>query len=200
MADSIIRIGLTMRVIESHGYVEPRDALAQDWSRFLHEAIPGVAWMYLPNLGSDRIPAYCDQWGINALILTGGENIGAEPLRDDTERSLLSWAEQRDYPALGICRGMQLMAICAGTKLKSVKQHVKQRHALHGDIVREVNSYHEFSLTNCPEGYTVTASAPDGEIEAIRHNRLKWEGWMWHPEREENFDKADQLRLWEILS
>lgn len=32
---------------------------------------------------------------------------------------------------------------------------------------------------------TTTGATKDSEIEAIRHIYLFWEGWMWHPEREE---------------
>ena len=39
-------------------------------------------------------------------------------------------------------------------------------------------------------------SRSDGNtIEAIKHCKLPWEGWMWHPERELSFDKRDIDRL-----
>jgi GMP synthase-like glutamine amidotransferase len=51
------------------------------------------------------------------------------------------------------------------------------------------------SVDSCPAGYQVLARSEDGEIEAIRHDEFPWEGWMWHPEREERFDARDVNRL-----
>jgi putative glutamine amidotransferase len=59
----------------------------------------------------------------------------------------------------------------------------------------EANSYHTQGLLSCPDGFTVLASSEDGEIEAIRHQTLLWEGWMWHPERSQDFAARDIERL-----
>jgi glycerol kinase len=67
-----LRVGLTMREVHPSGYDEPRDALARAWGKFMREALPEAAWMPFPNVGSDLAPHYCDRWGLNALILTGG--------------------------------------------------------------------------------------------------------------------------------
>lgn len=194
------KIGLTMRIVEAQGYLEPRDAIAHDWPRFLQEALPGLDWMFLPNLGAAHIGEYCAAWGISALILTGGEDIGTAPLRDSTERSLLVWAESKHFPVLGICRGLQVMATSAGATLRQVVGHVQQRHVISENAKeREVNSYHSWGLSECPVGYTVIARAADGEIEAIRNDSANWEGWMWHPERELHFDELDIKRIRDIF-
>ena len=190
-----LRIGVTMRVLEAQGYHEPRDALAQDWSSFLSTALPNAAWLPLPNLGANKARAYCEKWGINRLILTGGEDIGVSAIRDETEQDLLIWAKERAVPVLGVCRGMQMMAVWAGVALKPVEGHVRTRHLLHGDFMHEVNSFHNYGLADCPHGFEVTARAEDGEIEAIRNTGQNWEGWMWHPERENPFQSADINRL-----
>jgi putative glutamine amidotransferase len=39
----------------------------------------------------------------------------------------------------------------------------------------------------------------DGEIEAIEHTTLPWQGWMWHPEREAEFAASDQIRFKSLL-
>jgi len=189
-----LRIGVTMRVLQAQGYYEPRDALAQKWSNFLSVALPDAAWLPVPNIGAKRILGYCEQWGINRLILTGGEDIGVSALRDETERELLIWAKERVVPVLGICRGMQLMAVWAGAVLKPVKGHVRTRHILQGDFVHEVNSFHNLGLVSCPQGFEVSARSEDGEIEAMCYSDSRWEGWMWHPERE-TFQSADLERL-----
>ena len=62
-------------------------------------------------------------------------------------------------------------------------------------IKKEVNSYHAYSITECPKGFEILALSEDGEIEAIRHSSLPFEGWMWHPEREIKFSNNDIYRL-----
>jgi len=195
MSTSALRIGITMRILQAEGYDEPRDALASVWASFLRKALPEALWIPLPNVGGDSIHAYCEQWGINRLILSGGEDLGVSPMRDQTEHQLLTWAAAHKLPVLGVCRGMQMMATHHEVGLKPVDAHVRQRHVLQGELTHEVNSYHRYSLIECPQDYVVTAYAEDGEIEAIKHNVLPWEGWMWHPEREAPFNPIDIDRL-----
>jgi gamma-glutamyl-gamma-aminobutyrate hydrolase PuuD len=197
---SDLRIGLTMRVVHADGYDEPRDALAQNWHGFLREAFPLAAWLPIPNLGAPAARQYCERWGINRLILTGGEDIGTSPLRDATELDLLAWAQQGAIPVLGVCRGMQLMTVQAGGALKRVEGHVRARHELAGAITQSVNSFHAQGLAVCPAGYRVLATAVDGEIEAIARHDRRWAGWMWHPERESTFNPGDVARLRELFT
>jgi gamma-glutamyl-gamma-aminobutyrate hydrolase PuuD len=90
---------------------------------------------------------------------------------------------------------MQMLATLAGANLKIINGHVRSRHILQGGIISgEVNSFHNMSLDTCPEDYHVLATSEDGEIEAICHNRLAREGWMWHPEREATFHVRDISR------
>lgn len=139
-----------------------------------------------------------------ALILSGGNDIGEYPARDATERYLLSWAEAKRMPVLGICRGLQMMAVCAGVDLVRKEGHVGSRHQLvlpagNDEWPANVNSYHNWGLASCPAGFEITAQAEDGSIEAIRHIGLPWEGWMWHPEREVQFFPQDIKRLKRLL-
>jgi putative glutamine amidotransferase len=191
-----IRIGLTMRITSAQGYLEPRDAIAHDWAAFLRVALPETAWLALPNLGGDHIRTYCEAWGINRLILTGGDDIGATPLRDETEWTLLDWAAETGVPVLGVCRGMQIMAHRADGLLMAVQDHVATRHAVTGTITKHVNSFHACGLASCPDGFTALAQAADDTIEAMHHTRLPWEAWMWHPERESvPYDPIDIQRI-----
>jgi len=194
-----LKIGVTTRVISANGYSEDRDALAQVWGIFLAKALPDAMWMLLPNLGPEDIVHYCQGWGIDRLILSGGNDIGTAPLRDATELSLLTWAEQQKIPVLGICRGMQLMAHRAGTRIVPVSGHVAVRHTLLGARDDIVNSFHNLGLLDCPNSYEVLSRAEDGCIEAIRHTSLPWEGWMWHPEREPSTNLRDLEMLRKIF-
>jgi putative glutamine amidotransferase len=132
---------------------------------------------------------------VHAVVLSGGNDIGTCQERDLTESRLLDYAKTNRLPALGICRGMQMMGAWSGVKLKSVTGHVRTRHSLRGEVCANVNSFHDLALVDCPPDFVVIARSEDGSIEAIRHTSLLWEGWMWHPEREETFAAHDLGRL-----
>ena len=59
---------------------------------------------------------FLTELNLKGLVLTGGEDIGKNKNRDQTEVNLLNWALKNSLPILGICRGMQLIA-----KYKKVK-------------------------------------------------------------------------------
>ena len=84
-----------------------------------------------------------------------------------------------------------MIGVWAGASLHPVQKHIKTRHKISGKIMGVVNSYHTFSLAQCPNEFEVIAYSEDKEIEAIRHRYLPWEGWMWHPERENFFLDRD---------
>ena len=199
-----LRIGLTMREVHAEGYNEPRDALARVWGEFLQAAVPEAAWLPVPNLGAASAPLFCDRWGINALILTGGEDIGVSPVRDATERGLLQHFARNGLPMFGICRGLQLMWTELGGDLEIKSGHVAVRHrvryaretALHiEDRIGEVNSFHGFSLREptaaLHQPVIVFARADDGSAEGVRFGHSRMAGVMWHPEREAAADSAD---------
>ena len=140
-----------------------------------------------------------DKWinAINpgAILLSGGNDIGDFPDRDNVENWLLDHAEQNKLPVLGICRGMQIMAVRFGAKLDPLKGHVGTQHNLCGVIKGKVNSYHNKGILECPHKFRILARSEDRNIEAIGHETLPWEGWMWHPERELVFSPRDIARL-----
>jgi len=187
---------------------EKRDALDQRLINFLFLAgylpvpVPNRIDMSSPDSCCVQEPLFTwlDALKPNAIVLSGGNDIGQCRERDSTEGLLLDYARRYEMPLLGICRGMQMMAYWAGVTLHPVQGHVQTRHRLMGDITGEVNSYHSFSLTTCPVDFEVLSRSEDGEIEAIRHRTLPWEGWMWHPEREENFAVQDMQRIQELFS
>lgn len=186
-------VAISQRVDQIADRDERRDALDQRLVEFLVAAdyLP----VPLPNVLGDGVSEWLTVIQPRAIVLSGGNDIRLCLTRDATERAMLVYAKNHRLPVLGICRGMQMMAYWLGVELKYVTGHIKSRHRLHGVITGEVNSYHAFSLASCPEGFEVSARSEDGEIEAIRHRSLPWEGWMWHPEREEDFAAHDLQRI-----
>ena len=144
--------------------------------------------------------SYLKRLSPDAILLSGGEDISCNEQRDFTDMCLLNFAARYSMPVLGICRGMQVMAHWAGGSLKSVQGHVKSRHLITGEITGLVNSYHKQSIDFCPIEFEIIAKSEDNEIEAIKHKAFPWEGWMWHPERENKFCAKDIGRFKDILS
>ncbi len=174
---------------------ERRDCLDQRLTAFLSS--PQYLPIPVPNgLQSESVvTAWMEQVQVDAIVLSGGNDIGSCPERDLTESRLLAYARSKGLPALGICRGMQMMGTWSGATLAPVKGHVRTRHQLRGEVSGSVNSFHNFALAQCPRDFLVIAHSEDDSIEAIRHTSLPWEGWMWHPEREDAFAAADLQRL-----
>ena len=202
------KVGITQRVdwIDSHG--ETRDALDRrliDWvlsANFTPIPIPnGLVDADCPTNSQPYFNDWLNEVGIDAVLLSGGNNIADVPLRDLTEGFLIFWAEKYKKPLLGICRGMQMMGIYAGVQLIKTTGHTNTRHKLKikdpksKPLPNLVNSYHNYGLEKCPEEYEILAETEDGFIEAIKHKKLLWEGWMWHPERELPYNNIDQLRF-----
>jgi gamma-glutamyl-gamma-aminobutyrate hydrolase PuuD len=195
-----LRVGVTMREMRNPGTGELRDALAASWGEFLAWALPEGAWIPLPNRGESAVQGL-ETFGLNALILTGGEDIGSSPRRDQTERALLEACRLLELPVFGVCRGAQLMWDTLGGTLVPVEGHVARRHALtrpEGTTVGalDVNSYHHWGLPSAavPAGIAPLAYAPDTSVEAFVCPARRWTAVMWHPERESPFH-ADDRRL-----
>ncbi|MBI3772182.1 MAG: gamma-glutamyl-gamma-aminobutyrate hydrolase family protein [Gammaproteobacteria bacterium] len=201
-------VAVSQRVEVSPGRGERCDVLDQRLCTWL--SIAGYLPVPVPNILSislitdrdnhwARLQSWLKTVRPQAVVLSGGNDLGECPDRDSTEECLLAWARDGLNPVLGICRGMQMMAVWSGVQLKPIDRHVNTRHRLIGKITGEVNSFHKFGLTGCPKDFEVLATTEDGDLEAIRHSVLPWEGWMWHPEREANLERRDLERLKALL-
>lgn len=201
-----MRIGISQRVEVVPSYGEQRDCLDQQWFRLL-EAL-GFLPVPVPNSLSNP-EGWLASMGIEGLILSGGNDLShlpdasnASPERDATEKALLAFAQQREWPVLGVCRGLQMMNVWLGGQLTPVSGHAGVRHPVTPTpqastcfyAYREVSSFHNWGIA--PEGLAADLVpqllSPQGDIEAYEHTWLPWAGIMWHPERETPFAEHDK--------
>lgn len=162
---------------------------------------------------------------LDGLILTGGADynplwMGEEPSthlhginreRDLAELLTARLAFNRQIPTLGICRGIQTLAIALGGKVAQDIQEAASpgtviiKHAQDADrsepthSVRiadgsilsgiyegetiHVNSFHHQAVVQPGPHFRITATAPDGTVEAIESTEHKAVmGVQWHPE------------------
>lgn len=165
---------------------------------------------------ADQYACCCD-----ALVLTGGVDPDTatfgqlihpmarpmDPRRQACELALLEAAKrQPDMPVLGVCLGMQLMALHSGGRLDQYlpaslpDAHVHQDEHHHSIVMRvncsvlsgakdeaaverTVVSSHRQAVVDSGS-MRVLATAPDGVIEAIDDPaRSFYLGVQWHPER-----------------
>lgn len=186
-------IAVTQRVDILTKRGERRDALDQRWVEFL--AVCGLLAVPMPNR-RETAAALFDAMAPAGLLLTGGNDpvaVGGDaPERDEAEAALIDCAESRGLPVFGVCRGLQMLLAREGAVLKPVTGHVTAAHAVRIDGERvEVNSYHNWGVTEAPADFEVWAVAEDGVIEAVRHRRDPLAGIMWHPERATPFAPRD---------
>ena len=157
---------------------------------------------------------------LDAIILTGGADYnplwaGEEPSaklhhinaqRDLPE--LLILAFNRQIPMLGICRGIQTLAMALDGKViqdisETIPNTIKHSqdadtcepthsvsvaegsmlHDVYGKDKLYVNSFHHQAVGDCGPKFIVTAKANDGVVEAIESSEYrKIMGVQWHPE------------------
>ena len=95
-----IKIGITQRVEKVESYNETRDALDNrlvNWvsnNNYFPIPIPNnLVDIKLSNTSQPNLEKWLEDVGIDALLLSGGNNIGDVLHRDLTEQYLLFWAE-----------------------------------------------------------------------------------------------------------
>jgi putative glutamine amidotransferase len=208
-------------VIGMSCYVEPAAwgawqlpaALVPAWYVELVQGAGGDVVILPPN----NAPRVLDR--LDGLVLIGGADIDARlyggaphvtadtprESRDASEIGLYRRARERDMPVLGICRGLQMMAIAHGG---SLIQHLPDLHTgvshrehpgqfvehqatfvagtkvgdVYGAAPVRVNSSHHQAIDS-PGSLHVTGRAEDGTIEACEDPNADFcVGIQWHPE------------------
>lgn len=139
------------------------------------------------------------------------ETVEVEAARDAYELALAREALTRDLPLFAICRGAQVLNVAAGgTLIQDIpSQHPSdlthsrteprdsQAHEIdvtpgtrlavllgaRGAAQVPVNSRHHQSVKTPAPGFVVSATAPDGVVEAIERQQARFcLGVQWHPE------------------
>jgi putative glutamine amidotransferase len=138
---------------------------------------------------------------LDGLVLTGGADLGTDPGRDVGELGLVHLARHRGLPLLGLCRGLQVMAVATGGSLVEdlgeshlVLPPATGTHPLlvePGSLAdalvpdRRASSLHHQSVATYDAGWRCTARAPDGVVEVLEwRDQDAWLalGVQWHPE------------------
>lgn len=183
-------------------------------------AAGGVPVIIPPVADKDVIINTLDR--LDAIILTGGADYnplwaGEEPSaklhhinaqRDLPELLITRLAYNRNIPMLGICRGIQTLAMALDGKViqdisETIPNTIKHSqdadtcepthsvsvaegsmlHDVYGKDKLYVNSFHHQAVGDCGPKFIVTAKANDGVVEAIESSEYrKIMGVQWHPE------------------
>ena len=179
-----------MRITQADGYDEPRDSISHDWMLTLKKW--GATPFLIPNIGTDAV-SYFQELNLDILLLTGGDDIGTTPIRDNTEASLLSYAEEADVPVFGVCRGMQFINKKFGGRDAPVKGHAATSHSVKFSkswqpfysATSNVNSFHNTGIPTDALSSELKIGALDQNegVEGLYHSSKPIAAVMWHPER-----------------
>ena len=131
-----------------------------------------------------------------------------DPIWDDLDLMVTGLALERDIPILAICRGCQVLNVAlGGTLVQDISSQISEPikhtqeaprwYATHdiviqpssilgkiwGTVPQRVNSFHHQSVRQVGRGLRITATAPDGVVEAIESTQHRFVlGVQWHPE------------------
>ena len=140
---------------------------------------------------------------IDGILLTGGDKVGR------LDYFLIKYAIDNNLKLLGICQGMQSMALYGSedslveignlshNKYKNYCHNVKLcnsklKNILNKEVV-EVNSYHKQKVLNS-NYFKIVGMSDDGIIEAIESNNNIFQiGLQWHPEKMIDYDNNSKL-------
>ena len=195
---------------------EQADLLPSSYARSI-EAAGGIAVLLPPTTDPSKdAPVLVAR--LDGLVIAGGADVDPGRYAETAHEHTAGWREDRDawefalldaaattkLPVLGICRGMQVMAVHAGGRLD---QHLPdtlghEGHSPGGDdygtvdiaLVEgtrlsrilvtgpEVRCHHHQSVATHP-GLIASAHAADGNLEGLEDpDRPFWLAVQWHPE------------------
>jgi len=162
---------------------------------------------------------------LDGIVFTGGGDIDphyfgenphyalgqVNPIRDEVEIGLCTWAMDNDKPILGICRGIQVMNVAmGGTLYQDIAAQLKSEvtinhsqtapgwHPIHdvrleagsrissimGQQHIRVNSFHHQAIREVATPFCVAGRSDDGIVEVIESRVHTFAlGVQWHPER-----------------
>ena len=151
----------------------------------------GFKPLLVPDIKTLNIFIKQDKFKIKGILLSGGNNIEKKSLRYKIEKKLADISKNKKIPLLGICHGLQFINCLEGGSLKKIDNHVRVNHKIisKSKYPSKVNSFHEYGVKKLGRHFEIVAYSKDNNIEAIKHKKYNWLGWMWHPERGKNFNK-----------
>ena len=188
-----------------------------DWASLL-AAVDGI----LITGGADISPSEYGGNGEHVELTT------IDPERDQSELSLVRFIvgnanpQIRAMPTLCVCRGAQVLNVALGGSLyehaadllpEDIHRSADGGWARHlvdvvptsrlakamGATSVTTNSGHHQAIKEVAPGLNVTATAPDGVVEALEHEESPWLlGVQWHPEATADVDPTQQ-RLFDAL-
>lgn len=187
-ADAVLRAGGLPLVLP---YSDDRSVIEAYLDRVSGVLVTGGAFDIAPELYGDQ-----PREGLGPL----------KRARTQFELTVLRVALAKKMPVLGVCGGMQLLNVaCGGTLVQDIAREVtdarphQQEHdraqPQHPIEVRPdtqlaecvgrgqlmVNSTHHQAVKQVGEGLIVSATAPDGIVEAVEHREGFVVGVQWHP-------------------
>jgi putative glutamine amidotransferase len=202
-------VGITCDLTEAGGLVRAQAAIGYADAVVAAGGTP----VLLPPAGASAADAIRL---IDALVLTGGDDLRTEPFgepthprarpvhprRQEHETALLRAleAERPQVPVLGVCMGMQLMALmasgrldqCLPESLPTAAEHWDREHPVRMDAAADwappgatgpVASRHRQAVADAGR-LVVAGRSIDGVIEAVLDPERKfYVGVQWHPER-----------------